>query len=315
LPPESFAGIFRARLAAGGRADYRYARTPQTASQEGAIMTDPAPRPRTVARWRVLALLAAAALLAGCELATGTVRTASQLQDAGIRNPNLQYDNGVATLRYDADPNPLEARTEQDRAAAIIWRNLPFRIDRITVIADGSFPNRRDYPRALLEQELGPRPANLDRSVADIARRATLIAVAVALVLMVLVVVVIVLVMRAVRRRPTPQPAGAWPQGGAPQPWGQPGWGQPPPGQQPWGQPPPPPPPQPWGQPRPQQSWGETPPQPPPVQPGAAEDWPTGAPRAEAPPRGPGDTQRLEPGPPPPSPPSPEEERGPTPPN
>jgi hypothetical protein len=314
LPPESFAGIFRARLAAGGRADYRYARTPQTASQEGAIMTDPAPRPRTVARWRVLALLAAAALLAGCELATGTVRTASQLQDAGIRNPNLQYDNGVATLRYDADPNPLEARTEQDRAAAIIWRNLPFRIDRITVIADGSFPNRRDYPRALLEQELGPRPANLDRSVADIARRATLIAVAVALVLMVLVVVVIVLVMRAVRRRPTPQAAGAWPQGGAPQPWGQPGWGQPPPGQQPWGQPPPPPPPQPWGQPRPQQSWGETPPQPP-VQPGAAEDWPAGAPRAEAPPRGPGDTQRLEPGPPPPSPPSPEEERGPTPPN
>jgi hypothetical protein len=316
LPPESFAGIFRARLAAGSRADYRYARTPQTASQEGAIMTDPAPRPRTVARWRVLALLAAAALLAGCELATGTVRTASELQDAGIRNPNLQYDNGVATLRYDADPNPLEARTEQDRAAAIIWRNLPFRIDRITVIADGSFPNRRDYPRALLEQELGPRPANLDRSVADIARRATLIAVAVALVLMVLVVVVIVLVMRAVRRRPTPPPAGAWPQGGAPQPWGQPGWGQPPPpGQQPWGQAPPPPPPQPWGQAPPQQSWGETPPQPPPVRPGAAEDWPAGAPRAEAPPRGPGDTQRLEPGPPPPSPPSPEEERGPTPPN
>jgi hypothetical protein len=319
LPPESFAGIFRARLAAVGRADYRYAGTPQTASQEGAIMTDPAPRPRPVARWRVLALLAAAALLAGCELATGTVRTASQLQDAGIRNPNLQYNNGVATLRYDADPNPLEARTEQDRAAAIIWRNLPFRIDRITVIADGSFPNRRDYPRALLEQELGPRPANLDRSVADIARRATLIAVAVALVLMVLVVVVIVLVLRAVRRRPTPQPAGAWPQGGAPQPWGQPGWGQPPapgqpppPGQQPWGQAPPPPP---WGQAPPQQSWGETPPAPPPVQPGPAEDWPAGAPRAEAPPRGPGDTQRLEPGPPPPPPPSPEEERGPTPPN
>jgi hypothetical protein len=116
LPPESFAGIFRARLAAVGRADYRYAGTPQTASQEGAIMTDPAPRPCPVARWRVLALLAAAALLAGCELATGTVRTASQLQDAGIRNPNLQYNNGVATLRYDADPNPLEARTEQDRA-------------------------------------------------------------------------------------------------------------------------------------------------------------------------------------------------------
>jgi hypothetical protein len=283
-------------------------------------MTDPAPPRRRVTRWRVLVLLAAAVLLAGCELATGTVRTASQLQDAGIRNPNLQYDNGVATLRYDADPNPLDARAEQDRAAAIIWRNLPFRIDRITVIADGAFPNRRDYPRALLEQELGPRPANLDRSVADIARRATLIAVAVALVLMVLVVVVIVLVMRAVRRRPSPQPAGAWPQGGTPQPWGQPGWGPPPPGQQPppgqppWGQQPwggqapPPPQPQPWGQPPPQPP-PSPPPQPPPAQPGPAEDWPAGAPRPEAPPRGPGDTQRLEPGPPP------QEERGPTPPN
>jgi hypothetical protein len=262
-------------------------------------MTDPAPRRRTVTRWPVLALLAAAILLAGCELATGTVRTATQLQDAGIRNPNLHYDNGVATLEYDADPNPLEARTEQDRAAAIIWRNLPFRIDRITVTADGGgFPSRRDYPRALLEQQLGPRPANLDRSVGDIARRATLIAVAVALVLLVLIVVVILLVVRAVRQRPTPQPAGAWTQGGAPQPWGQPGWGQPPPppGNQPWG-PPPPPGPQPWGQPPAQ----PTPP-PPPRQPPPAP-----------PPRGPGDTQRLEPGPPPPPPPAPED-RGPTPP-
>jgi hypothetical protein len=285
-------------------------------------MTDPAPRRRTVTS-RALVLLAAATLLAGCELATGTVRTASELQDAGIRNPNLQYDNDVATLRYDADPNPLEARAEQDRAAAVIWRNLPFRIDRITVVADGgAFQTRRDYPRAVLEQQLGPRPANLDRSVADIARRATLIAAAVGLVLLILIVVIILLVVRAVRRRPTPQPAGAWPQGGAPQPWGQPGWGQPAPpgqpapsGQQPWGQPPPPPP-QPWGQPPPPPPTAPPPPQqpaaPPPGRAGAGEDRPPDAPRPEAPPRGPGDTQRLEPGPPPQPP---QEERGPTPPS
>jgi hypothetical protein len=295
-------------------------------------MTDPARRP--VARWRVLVLLAAAILLAGCELATGTVRTATELQNAGIRNPDLNYDDGVATLRFDADPNPLEARAEQDRAAAIIWRNLPFRIDRITVTADGgSFPNRRDYPRALLEQELGPRPANLDRSVADIARRTAVIASVVGLVLLVLIVVVIVLVVRAVRRRPTPQPAGAWPQGGAPQPWnqpggappppgppappGQPGWGPPPP--QPWGQAPPPPPPS-WDQ-APPQPWGQPAPAPPSQQPaptppgqaGPGDDWPAGAPRPEAPLHGPGDTQRLEPDPPPPPAPPPEE-RGPTPP-
>jgi hypothetical protein len=159
----------------------------------------------------------AAALLAGCDLATGTVRTATELQRAGIDNPNLNYDGGTATLHYDADPNPLDARDEQDRAAAIIWRNLPFRVERIVITSDsGAFPARREYSRAELEQQLGPRPANLDRSVQDIARRATLIAGVVGLVVLVLIVLVIVLVVRAVRRRPPAQPAPAWPQGQAP---------------------------------------------------------------------------------------------------
>ena len=246
-------------------------------------MTEPAPRHRPMTWWRALVLLVtAAALLAGCELATGTVKTASELQKAGIRNPNLNYDGGTATLEYDADPNPLEARAEQERAAAVIWRNLPFRIEQITVTPDGGASPPESYTRAQLEQRFGPRPADLDRSVGDIARQATLIAGAVALVLLLLIILVIVLVVRAVRRRPAPQPAGAWAQGGAPQPWGQPGWGQPPP---------PPPGPQPWGPP---------PAQPPPPQ----------QPPPAPPPRGPGDTQRLEPEPPPS-----QEDRGPTPPS
>ena len=260
-------------------------------------MTEPARQRRGVTRWQALVLVAvAAALLAGCDLATGTVRTAAELEKAGIRNPNLHYDGGTATLTYDADPNPLEARAEQDQAAAIIWRNLPFRVDQITVTADGGTVPSRQYPRALLEQELGPRPADLDRSVEDTARRAVLIALVVALVVLVLVIVVIVLVVRAVRRRPTPQPAGPWAQGGAPQPWSQPG----PP--QPWGQPAPPP----------QQPWGAQPPgsgQPP------SPAWPPPQPPPPPPPgpaRGPGDTQLLEPGPPPPPPEG--EERGPAPP-
>jgi hypothetical protein len=307
-------------------------------------MKEPAPRHRAVTRWRTLVLVAmAAAVLTGCDLATGTVRTATELQKAGIDNPNLNYDGGTATLDYDADPNPLEARDEQDRAAEIIWGNLPFRIERITVTSDGgAFPTRRVYPRELLEQQFGPRPANLDRSVEDIARRATLIAGIVGLVVLALIVLVIVLVVRAVRRRPPAQPAPGWPQGpGGPQPWGQPGqpgWGQPaPPGQeQSWGQPAPPGQ-QPWTQAPPpgQQPWGSQPgygqppspawPQPPappqqpppapapqpPGQAGAGDDWPSGAPRPEGepPPRGPGDTQRLEPEPPP------DDERGPTPPS
>ncbi|HWC41134.1 MAG TPA: hypothetical protein VHK02_04030 [Actinomycetota bacterium] len=281
-------------------------------------MRDPARRHPTVTRWRTLVVVAvAAAMLAGCDLATGTVRTATELQRAGIDNPNLNYDGGTATLHYDADPNALDARAEQDQAAAIIWRNLPFRIERIVITSDsGAFPTQRVYTRDQLEQELGPRPANLDRSVADIARRATLIAGVVALVVLVLIVLVIVLVVRAVRRRPPAQPAPAWPQ--APpgsQPWGQQGWTQPGPPPQPqqgWGQPPPPgqqgPPPgqQPWGsqpgygQP-PAPAWPEA--QPPPQQPPAPAP-PPGA----APPRGPGDTQRLEPEPPP------DDQRGPAPP-
>lgn len=259
-------------------------------------MSGPVRHRRGVARWRTLVLVAvAAALLAGCDLATGTVRTATELEEAGIRNPNLNYDrdSATATLEYDADPNPLEARAEQDRAAAVIWRNLPFRIDAIVVTADGVGLPSREYPRALLEQELGPRPAGLDRSVDDIARRAIWISVAVALVVLVLIIVVVVLVVRAVRRRPTPQPAGPWPQAAAPQPWGQPG------PQQGWGQPPPA-----------QPSWGT---QPPPAQPPPAQPQPWGAqpPEAVPPSRGPGGTQRLEPEPPPP----PQgEQRGPTPP-
>jgi hypothetical protein len=263
-------------------------------------MTEPARYRRGVAGWRALVAVAvAAALLAGCDLATGTVRTATELEEAGIGNPNLQYDGGTATLEYDADPNPLEARAEQDEAAAIIWRNLPFRIDQITVSANGGALPSREYPRALLEQELGPRPANLDRSVEDIARRATLIAAVVALVVLVLIIVVIVLVVRAVRRRPTPQPAGPWPQGGAPQPWGQPG------GQQGWSQPPPPQ--QPWGTQPPNPGWPPPQPQPPPPPP------PEPPPPPPGPQRGPGDTQRLEPEPGPPPPPQ-GEQRGPTPP-
>jgi hypothetical protein len=266
-------------------------------------MTEPVLRRPGRSRWRVLVLAAvAAALLAGCDLATGTVRTAGELEGAGIDNPNLQYDGGTATLEFDADPNPLEARAEQDRAAEIIWEHLPFRIDQITVVArQGTVPSR-DYPRALLERQLGPRPANLDRSVEDIARRATVVAVVVSLVVLVLVVVVILLVVRAVRRRPTAQPPAG-------------GWGQPPPGQQPWGQPGPQ---QPWGQPGPEQPWGQPPPPAPPPtqQPWGAQPSSSGQPppaSAQPPPeppaRGPGDTQRLDPAPPPQ-----DEPRGPVPP-
>jgi hypothetical protein len=194
-------------------------------------MTNPGLRGRS----RLVAVAVAAVfLLAGCDLATGTVRTANELQDAGIRNPDLQYNNGDARLEYDPAAGPLERLREQDRGAEVIWLNLPFRVDSITVAPrdQGGPFGERDYPRAVLEARFGPRPAGLDRSPGDIARRVLLWASIAGLLVLLAVVLIIVLVVRAVRRHPPPQPAGAWQQPPPQQPWGQPGYGQ-----QPWGQP------------------------------------------------------------------------------
>jgi hypothetical protein len=193
-------------------------------------MRDPGPRAGVRGHLRLLAVVVAAvALLAGCDLATGTVRTATELGDAGIRNPNLQYDNGVARVEFDPAPGSVEGLREQERAAEVVWRNLPFRVDRITVASrdQDSLFAQRTYPRAELEARFGPRPAGLDQSPGDIARRVLLWAGIAGLLLLLIVVLIIVLVVRAVRRRPPPQPAGAWRQQPPAQPWGQPQWGQP----------------------------------------------------------------------------------------
>jgi len=196
-------------------------------------MANPRTHGRLAAGRRGLVLVAAAAvavLLAGCELATGTVRTATELQDAGIRNPNIQYERNVARIEYDPTGGPLRRQAEQDRAAEIVWRNLPFRLDRVTIVARGAGPlDRRDYSRAALEARYGPRPAGLDRSPGDVARRVLLWAAVVGLLFLLAAVVTIVLVVRALRRQPPPQPAGPWQQPPGQQPWGQPGYGQPPP--------------------------------------------------------------------------------------
>jgi hypothetical protein len=296
-------------------------------------MRNPGPRAAVRVHLRLLAVVVAAvALLAGCDLATGTVRTATELRDAGIRNPDLQYDNGVARVEFDPAGGPVEALREGNRAAEVIWRNLPFRVDRITVTARGqdSLFAQRTYARADLEARFGPRPAGLDQSPGDIARRVLLWASIAGLLLLLVVVLIIVLVVRAVRRRPPPQPAGTWQQQPPTQPWGQPGYGQQPPTQPGYGQQAAPQ--QPWGQPGsgqqtqpqwPQQAWGQpgygqqTEPQWPQAaqQQQEAGGWgpsaerPGSAPEGEPPPRQPGQAPTTEG-----APPSEERDQGPVPP-
>jgi hypothetical protein len=259
-------------------------------------MRNPA-SPGGAAPARLLLVAVAMVVLAGCEFATGTVRTVTELQEAGIRNPNLQFNDDVATLEYDSSTGPLDRAAEQDRAAEVIWKNLPFRVERISIRArgDGILDIERSYSRPALEELFGPRPSGLDRSPADAVRRAVVIAGIGGLVVLAAVVLIIVLVVRAVRNRPAVQPAG----GQAPPPWSQPGYGQqPPPG---WPQQPP----QGWPQ-QPSQGWPQQPPQGWPQQPAPPsarppDDWPLGAPE-------PGGGQ------PPPEEPPPRD-RGPTPPS
>jgi hypothetical protein len=280
-------------------------------------MRNPGPRAGARGHLRLLAVVVAAvALLAGCDLATGTVRTATELRDAGIRNPDLQYDNGVARVEFDPAGGPAEGLREQQRAAEVIWRNLPFRVDRITVTARGqdSLFAQRTFSRAELEARFGPRPAGLDHSPGDIARRVLLWASIAGLLLLLIVVLIVVLVVRAVRRRPPPQPAGAWQQQPSPQPWGRPGYGQQATPPQPWGQPgygqptqpqwPQPPggqqpPAQPWGQPGYGQQAEPQWPQPAEQRPGAGEwgpspEQPGPPPEGEPPPRQPGQARPPE---------------------
>jgi hypothetical protein len=232
-------------------------------------MHPPSPT-RRAARWRWLAVACVAALaLTGCDFATGTVRTLNELRQAGIRNPDLRVNNRAAELTYDSGVGPLQRAVEQDRAAQVIWENLPFELQVITVRSrgDGLFDTPRSYPRTVLEARFGPRPPGLDRSPGDVGRRVAIGLAIGGLIVLLAVILIIVLVVRATRRRPAVQPAGGWPGGQ------QPGYGQPPgygpPGWPPQGQP------GGWGQPG-GQAW------PPP---GAErwDDWPSGAPEPGAP--------------------------------
>jgi hypothetical protein len=310
-------------------------------------MSTLAPPSRTrTAKWLCLAAVAAV-LVAGCGTAVGYANTFLKLEEAGITSADLSTTDGEVRLAYDSNEEPGDALVaEENKAAEVIWRNLPQRFSTLVVDPQVSDVPPQAYSREELQSRFGPRPAGLDQGSGDVEQdvrntfRAIIVGASVGFaVLLALVILLIVLVVRAARRRQPPAPAAGWPAtpGGPQAPWPQqPGYG-PPPDQQ-WGaqgQRAPvgaPPPAQPWpgqGQPTAQpwpgqgqptaQPWpGQGPPpgQPPPWQPGTGQPttpYPQPPPAQPAPPEdadSEADTQVLggESGPPRP------EERGPTPP-
>src|SRR4051812_5718246 len=124
-------------------------------------------------RWRRWSLVAAALVVAVAVASCGTLRSAARtrraLRDEGVRAAGVSArgKNGVTTLVV--RPHSSTSPVTHDRAAEIVWRTFDYRVDRIQVITtNGS----RDYPRFVLEHELGPRPAGFDRRTvgSDFAR-------------------------------------------------------------------------------------------------------------------------------------------------
>jgi hypothetical protein len=221
-------------------------------------MSTLAPPTRKRAAWWLCLAAVAAVLLSGCGTAVGYANTFLELQEAGINGADISTSDDEVTLEYDSSAAPERLEAEMNRAAEVIWRNLPQRFTTLRVDPRLDEDLARDYSREELQSRFGPRPARLDQGTGDIEQdarntfRNILIGAAIGFgVLLVLVILVIVLVVRAARKRRPPVPPTGWPAGpggGPPAPWPQqPGYG-PPPAQQ-WagqGQPPPAAQPPPW---------------------------------------------------------------------
>jgi hypothetical protein len=238
-----------------------------------------APPTRKRTRWLCLAAVAAV-LLVGCGTAVGYANTFIKLEEAGISNADLSTGGDEVRLVYDSTAEPGSALVaEEDRAAEVIWRNLPQRFSTLQVEPRVTGASPRVYSREELQSRFGPRPSGLDQGSGDIEQdarntfRTIIIGAAIGFaVLLALVILVIVLVVRAARKRRPVAPSAGWPAapGGPQAPWPQqPGYGPPPEAQ--WGA-------QgqvPAGAPPPARQWpgqGQPPPaQPPPWQPGAGQ--------------------------------------------
>lgn len=206
---------------------------------------------RAVARrrgWAAAFLLVFCGLvLGGCGAIEGMLDTEEALVAAGFRDPEVSFEsiNGLDTVyvSWDAGAETAEGlRDESLEAAGVVWRVAPLRMDVVETDPRVSFPIDSVevgtvYPRAQLEAEYGPRPAELDKPLTELMNlREIGIGIVVAVLLFIgLIVLVVVLVVRSSRKKRAAQPAYGYgaQQGQWPGQWQQGGWqaypGAPPP--------------------------------------------------------------------------------------
>ena len=168
-------------------------------------------RAPTLALAAVLGLVVATA---GCGAVRGLLDTERALRRAGFERVHITVDNRGPedTVQVTA----RQARVHEDPdgiVAGIVWREFPFRFDRVNVFVTSVSP--RSYTREELEGRFGPRAARLDRrSLEDSIRRTGLVVLVVIAVaffgFLAIVAVTIVLVVRAQRKRRGALQTGPW---------------------------------------------------------------------------------------------------------
>jgi hypothetical protein len=201
--------------------------------------------------------------LAGCGIIRANRDTALALDRAGFHSASVNATdvNGNETVSVDAEMSGTASRSDDDRAANVVWTTFRYRVDVLNVDLVGSdgADIAVSYNRDDLTGLFGPRNAAYDKhtltsAVTSAGRTALLLVGAGGVLFLIFIVVVIVLVVRSSQRRRAvaPQPAWGTPSYGYGYGYGYPApppappgtWG-PPPGSSgssgSWGQPPAPP--------------------------------------------------------------------------
>lgn len=168
---------------------------------------------------RLAVLVGLVLVLSGCSVIRGAVSTIRALDRAGFSASDIQPGTGTDSWEVTVqkkDAEDLDAAAAD--AAAVVWRELPLRIERLEVTCGNGFGGKGSFTadRGELERRFGPRPSALDEGIREDDVRTIAIVVAVLLVIGVavligIVVLVVVLVRRNRRRNPPPGPWGTQP--------------------------------------------------------------------------------------------------------
>jgi hypothetical protein len=157
----------------------------------------------------VLALVAL--LLAGCGALSIALDMSSRLGRDGFRDcsVNLNSSNGRDIVEVTTSGHQtLDTEQARDRAAKLVWNELPLRFDEIAVTIGG---HRKRVDRQGLEGALGPRNPALDKrsigqEIGGGFATVGIIVLAVILVVVGLIIWLVVWLVRRDSRRPPPRP-------------------------------------------------------------------------------------------------------------